>query len=164
MPMVTISGWTRSRTVRAPFKAPIKRADHQHRRDHRHDPRRIAVDQPGGEHRRDGDDAVDRQVDAAGQDDQGLAEADEAEPGRLLEHVGEVPQRAEAVAEGRADRGQRHQQAEHDRQRRIDPADRLDRRAHAAASRGLAGCAVASSMIASSVASAGQFAAHRLRA
>ena len=75
-----------------------KRAEHNDAdKDGQHQ-RRVAIDRSGDELGQKADHRADREVDAAGQDDQRLSEADERKSGRLLINVPQITRRAEAVA------------------------------------------------------------------
>ena len=102
MPSVTMNGGSLIRVTRSPLTT--WRSDRDRRADQqREHPRHVLLvgqlrhDQRGQHH-----DRADRQVDAGGQDDQGLPGRERADDGDLLDHQGQVLQLVE-VAAGQAE-------------------------------------------------------------
>ena len=101
---VTMKAATRSRTMKKALTSPNNSSDRHHGRN-RQDRRRRRQDISPEQRHRQIHDGTDRQVDASNQQDEGHADGDDCDMGRLDQDVGEVAGRQEPVGQ-RAEHGQ----------------------------------------------------------
>ena len=112
MPKVRISGWMRRRLLSQPLSAPDPGAEGQREQERAQSQLRAALHEVGAEHDDQARELPHRQVDHAADDDEVLADRENPERCRLLEHVGDVRGRAKLRGGGRADEQQDQQHEE----------------------------------------------------